>query len=238
LLPLEQQTIRIVIADDHPLFRGALTQMLSGQRRPRIVGEAADGLEALESCRQLRPDLILMDVNMPRMDGLEATRSIKEAFPQTIVLILTAFADPNYLTEALRAGASGYILKTASAEEVLHAIHEVLSGESRMDHEVAMSLLRLMLDETPQQRRMSTYAPGRPVEESLLLLEKLSQRELDVLRLVVKGRTNREIAKDLLVSTSTVKKNIHQICSKLGVSDRIQAAVRAVELGLRPEHDG
>lgn len=223
---------RLLVADDHDLIRGALTAMLADEPDLEVVGEARDGREALGLCRKLRPDLVLMDVRMPEMDGLTATRTIKEEGSPTIVLVITAFEDPEYLLEAVRAGAAGYVLKHASREELLGAVRGVLNGESPLNPELAMRLLRRLARETgtrgirvpgSNEKRREARLPGS-----------LTSRELDVLALLAVGKTNRGIASELHLSLSTVKGHLEHIISKLGVSDRTQAAVRAVELGLLP----
>jgi two-component system, NarL family, response regulator LiaR len=215
---------RIVVADDHPLIREALTRTIDEQPDLDAVGEATDGFEALELCRRFQPELVLMDVLMPRMDGLEATRQIKRESPRTIVLVLSAVEDPDYLSEALKAGASGYVQKDATTQETLEAVRKVLEGESSLDQELATQLLkRLMEDPKPEPN-------GRAKGKSLAGL--LSAREREVLRLVARGYTNQQITRELLISLSTVKKHVRSAISKLGVSDRTQAAVRAVELGV------
>ena len=223
---------RIIVADDHPLFRTALRQMLSEQSDLKVVTEAADGREAVRLCRRLRPGLVLMDVRMPKMDGLEATREIKRESPSIIVLMLTAFEDPDYLLEALKAGASGYLLKHMSAQQIARAIRRVLEGESPLDQEVAMSLLMRLIDEKQKKEGATELAPSeRPSEEHSkpLLAEPLSPREVEVLRLLTRGQPNEQIARNLFISVSTVKNHVQHIISKLGVSDSLQAAVLAIE---------
>jgi DNA-binding NarL/FixJ family response regulator len=215
---------RIVVVDDHPLMRCALRQMLGTQADLEVVGEAADGQQAVELCRRLYPDLVLMDVRMPAMDGLEATRKIKRELPRTIVLVLTASDYPDDLSEALEAGAAGYVQKGATTQETIGAVRKVLGGESSLDQEVATQLLKRLVDEPKPESN------GIAKDESLLVL--LSARESEVLGLVARGYTNQQIARKLLISVSTVKKHVRNVISKLGVSDRTQAAVRAVELGM------
>ena len=215
---------RIVVADDHPLIRHALTTTIDEQPDLEAVAEATNGLEAVELCRMFQPELVLMDVLMPKLDGLEATRQIKRELPHTSVLVLTAVEDPIYLSEALKAGAAGYVQKGATTQEIIGAVRKVLEGESSLDQELATQLLRrLVEDPKPEQN-------GRAKGESSL--ELLSAREREVLGLVARGYTNQQIARSLLISLSTVKKHVRSAISKFGVSDRTQAAVRAVELGV------
>jgi NarL family two-component system response regulator LiaR len=219
---------RVVVADDHPLFRFALRRMLDAQSDLEVVGEASGGQEAVELCCRLRPELVLMDVRMPTMDGLEATRKVKEECPRTIVLVLTAVEEPNHLSEALKAGAAGYVLKSASIAEIIDAVRKVLTGESPLDQEVATRLLmRLAQEEVPREEEVQKKDESLP--------KSLSPREIEVLHLIARGHTNQRIARDLRISVSTVKKHLRSVISKLGVSDRTQAAVRAVELGVLAE---
>jgi len=231
--PIEQSATRIIIADDHPLYRDALKRLLGSWSGIRIVGEAANGFEALELCRQLCPDLVLMDLWMPRVDGLHSTRMIKREFPRIVVLILTADEEPARMAEALRAGASGYVIKYASNQQILNAIKRVMVGDFPINEDVAARLLLRLCNETPKEG-IADPVSERPSEQcpGTALLEALTSRELEVLRLVARGQTNREIARNLLVGTTTIKKHIHQIIRKLEVSDRTHAAVRAIELGL------
>jgi DNA-binding NarL/FixJ family response regulator len=224
---------RIVLADDHVLIRRGLRMMLDRHPDVEIVGEAENGLEALELCRSSRPDLVLMDVRMPKMNGLQATEAIKQEFPQTSVLIVTSHEDPDYLFEAIKAGCAGYVLKEAGQEELTTAIQKVLDGESLLDPQLSAQLLRRMVDEAQKKNEEPAEAPLEEPGEAPLS-NPLSPREVGVLRLVVKGQTNRQIAQNLLISLGTVKIYVKRIINKLEVSDRTQAAVRAIELGLLP----
>ena len=231
-----RRVVRLVIADDHPIFRGALKDMLSGRSEFEVVGEAADGEQALELCRRLRPDLVLMDARMPKMDGLTATRAIKREFPPIPVLMLTALEEPKYLSKALRAGAAGYVLKYAGKQEVIKAVQEVLNGESPIDQKLGSELLLRLHDQVGQEEDPASFSPSseEPSEEppGRSLAETLTLKELEVLLLVAKGQTNKQIAENLFISTSTVKKHVQHVITKLEVSDRTQAAVLAVEIGL------
>ncbi len=211
---------RVLIADDHDLVREGLRAVLAGEEDLEVVGEARDGQEALEMCRALKPELVLMDVRMPKSDGLEATRAIKEEMPQVSVVMVTMHENPDYLLEAVRAGAAGYILKDAEGERLVGAVRRTLNGESPLDEELAMQLLRSLAREKEWSSR-----PEPPAQS-------LTAQELEVLRLLALGQTNREIARNILSSVSTVKAHVRSTISKLGVSDRTQAAVRAIELGL------
>jgi NarL family two-component system response regulator LiaR len=226
---------RIVIAEDHPVFRQALGHIVEMHPELKVVGEAKDGLDALEQCRSLKPDLVLMDLGMPKMDGLEATHAIKREFPHTIVLVLSASVEIGSLSDALKAGAAGYILKDAFPHEITEAIRKVLSGESPLNQDLAMQLLLQQMNEELNEEESSPRMPGSLPERSLSsppLSDLLTPREIEILERIVLGQTNREIARNLSVALATVKNHVHRILSKLEVSDRTQAAVRAIELGL------
>lgn len=220
---------RLVITDDSDLVREGLRALLAREPDLEVVAEAANGEEAVRVCRALRPDLVLMDVRMPKMDGLAATREIKAEHPATAVLIVTTHESPDYLMDAIRAGAAGYVLKEAPRSQLTNAIRRTLGGESPMNQELAMRLLKRLADQD--------NPPTRPSPESATPRHEpppgtLTPRELDVLRHLTLGKTNRQISQDLHLSLSTVKGHLERIIKKLGVSDRTQAAVKAVELGL------
>jgi DNA-binding NarL/FixJ family response regulator len=218
---------RLIIADDHALLRSGLRSMLYGEPGLEIVGEAADGQEALELCRRLEPDLVLMDVRMPRMDGLAATRAIKKEFPKTSVVMVTMQEDPDYLFEAVIAGAAGYVLKGAPPEQLTAAVRQVLDGEFMFNQKLTIDLLRTMAG-----REKSPASPSGVAASEESTSEPLTARETEILRLLAQGQTNPQIARELVVSPGTVKNHVRDIISKLGVSDRTQAVVRAIELGL------
>jgi DNA-binding NarL/FixJ family response regulator len=225
----ESTPARLLIADDHALLRGGMRAMLEVAPDLEVVGEAENGREALDLCRELDPDLVLMDLSMPEMDGIAATRAIKAEFPKTGVLVLTAHADQNLLLEAIRAGAAGYVLKGVGPAQLVGVVRGTLSGESPVDQELVMQLVRRLAEEARQPAAPAASSAGEldgPAPGSL------TPRELDVLRSLTTGKTNREIAHDLHLSLSTVKRHLERIIAKLGVSDRTQAAVKAVELGL------
>src|SRR5437763_4572282 len=217
--PVSERRGRIIIADDHELARLGLRTMLEPEPDLEVIGEAATGREAVALSSQLQPDLVLMDIRMPDMDGLMATRAIKEELPHTSILIVTLSEDPDYLMEALRVGAAGFVLKDASRREVVLAVRQVLTGESPLDPKLSAQLIRRLAGQAPAKQRPASRG------------DDLTPRELEVLRLVAEGKTNAEIGQSLFVSVGTVKVHVERIIDKLGVSDRTQAAVRAVELG-------
>lgn len=214
----ESGPARLLIADDHELARAGLRSMLQGEAELNIVAEATNGREALELCQKLQPHVALLDVRMPEMDGLHATRAIKQSCPHTSVIIVTMHENPDYLLAAIRAGAAGYLLKDTVRRELLSAVRNVLRGEQFLNTDLTRRLLQTMSDET--------------VASEAALPEPLTPREIEVLHLLTLGDTNREIARKLFISAGTVKVHVQHIIAKLGVSDRTQAAVRAVELGL------
>jgi DNA-binding NarL/FixJ family response regulator len=255
----QAKVAQILIADDHALVREGLRTMLSGEDGLQVIAEAQDGIEALSLCRELEPDLVLMDVRMPKMDGLQATRCIKQELPKTSVMMVTMHENPDYLFEAVKAGAAGYVLKDASGERLLGAIRRTLEGESPLNQELAMQLLVRLAKESESRderskvgseetltQRDETEVPRSGAPRSgapegagrgreLLKAgqtEVLTPREVEVLRLLSQGQTNPQIAENLLYSVSTVKAHVRSILSKLGVSDRTQAAVKAIEAGM------
>jgi DNA-binding NarL/FixJ family response regulator len=210
---------RVLIVDDQAIVRQGLRSMLQLEVDIDVVGEATDGQVAVEMVQRLQPDIVLMDVRMPGMDGLAALSRIKAAFPQTSVIMVTLYDDPEYLFRAVSAGAAGYILKDASRTELARAI--------RVIHEGGAIIAPTMLPEL--LRRIGHLAVAPDANESLA---RLSERELEVLRHVAEGMTNQEIAEQLVLSPTTVKTHVQNILQKLGASDRTQAAVMAVRSGL------
>lgn len=214
---------RVVVVDDHDLVRSGVKNLISSQDSLEVVGEAANGRDAIEACRNLLPDLVLMDVRMPEMDGLTATKEIKRQLPGLAVLILTTYENEDYLLEAIRAGAAGYVLKDAPEEQLITAIRKVLEGETTMSRTLATNLLQRLATETPK------YSPEPAAAD---LPDPLTPRELEVLQLLALGHTNPQIGKELVISLGTVKNHVEHIRAKLGTSDRTQSVVRALELGL------
>jgi DNA-binding NarL/FixJ family response regulator len=237
---MEQGTpkARLLVVDDHAFMRVAINAILTRDSSLEVVGEAKDGQEAIERCRELHPDLILMDVSMPRVNGLEATRNIKAQSPETSVLILTAHADQSLLMDAVKAGAAGFVLKGEHPDHVLDAVRAVLDGETPLDQGLAMKLLRSIGEEVAVQENVRPQTqPTTSVEPSssaASMPNPLTPRETEVLSHLASGKTNRQIAQQLHLSLSTVKRHLERILSKLEVSDRTQAAVKAIELGLVP----
>lgn len=209
---------RVLIVDDHELARAGLAAVLTREPGIEVVGEAGDGAAALDFVARHPVDLVMMDLQMPVMDGIEATRRIKALHPAISIIIVTVQAQPDALMEALRAGVAGYLLKDASRREIIGAVRQVLRGEAFLNPDLVLQTLRRLAHATPDDD-----APP---------IEPLTPREQQVLRLLMQGKTNREIARELVISPGTVKVHVEHIIAKLGVSDRTQAAVRALELGL------
>lgn len=222
---------RVLIVDDHELVRDGFKRMLSYEEDLEVVGEASNGREAVELCRRLNPDLVLMDVRMREMDGLEATRVIKAEQPSVSVLVVTTYENADYLLEAIKAGAAGYVLKDASNQQLTNAMRRALEGESPINQELATQLIQRLVREGPQPAEPSpTTESGAATKPPLL--EKLTPRELEVLKLMAHGKTNQDIAERLFISEATAKVHVRHIIAKLRVSDRTQAVVRAFELRL------
>jgi DNA-binding NarL/FixJ family response regulator len=213
-------TTRILIADDQALVRGGLRMILDAQQDLEVVGEAVDGREALEKARELLPDLVLMDVRMPQLDGLETTRRLLGHDPSPKVLILTTFDLDDYVYEAIRAGASGFLLKSAPPQQLIAGIHTVMAGDALLAPEITRRLLDHFAARPPR-------TAGIPPD-----FADLSGRELEVLRLMADGRSNGEIADDLFLSEATVKTHVTHILTKLRLRDRVQAVALAYRTGL------
>jgi NarL family two-component system response regulator LiaR len=208
--------IRILIADDHQLVRQGLMALLSVKPGIEVIGQAADGGEAVELAQSLEPDIILLDLLMPNKDGIEATREIKAEDPDARILIITSFAEDENVYRAIKAGALGYLLKDSSPQELIQAIHDVCEGRLSLHPNIAIKLI----DE------INRPVEGQPTEDPL------SEREVEVLKLVAKGRSNQEIAEELVVSERTVGAHVSNILSKLHLANRTQAALFALRTGL------
>jgi len=219
----------VLLADDHDVVRQGFRLVLGTQPDLEVAGEASNGREALEQARRLRPDLVLMDVTMPVMDGLEATRLIKAEMPGVCVLVFTSHEEPEYLLEAIEAGAAGYVLKGAPVSRLVGAVRRAVGGESPLDQELSARLIRRLSEKTGEGEGRVETKPGGGRE---LLAEPLTKRELEVLGLMAQGRTNPQIARELVIARPTAKTHVERVIRKLGVSDRTQAVVRAIDLGL------
>lgn len=209
---------RIIIIDDHDIARAGMRSLIADAPGIELIGEGSNGAEALELCRQYQPDMVLMDVRMPDMDGLASTMAIKQEYPRITVILITIHDSPEYMLMALRAGASGYLLKDIKRQDLISAIRQVQRGEAFLNNELVTRVLQQI--------------HGLALAQRHELIERLTVRELEVLRILAKGHTNREIAEQLHISTGTVKVHVEHIIAKLQVSDRTQAAVRAIEIGL------
>jgi DNA-binding NarL/FixJ family response regulator len=212
------ESIKVVLVDDHAVLREGMRRILEQQPDIEVVGEAANGLEAVAVTKAVAPDLVLMDVVMPRLTGIEATKQIKQSNPTTAVLILSAYDDDRYVLGLLEAGAAGYILKSATAQEVIHAIRAVHSGETVLHPAITGRLL---------SRAARSPARAAPSHSSGLLTE----RELEVLRLAARGLSNKEIASQLVLSVPTVKAHLVNIFNKMDVGSRTEAVLQALSQG-------
>ncbi|HLW17591.1 MAG TPA: response regulator transcription factor [Actinomycetota bacterium] len=216
-VPVSDEPIRVLIVDDHALFRRGLVMVLEQEKDIDLVGEAGDGAEAVNIAQDTMPDVVLMDVRMPRRGGIEATSQIKAIAPHTKILMLTISDEEADLYDAIKAGASGYLLKEISIEEVANAIRQVHAGQSMISPSMASKLLTEFA--TMVKKTDEKPAAAQP---------RLTEREMEVLRLVAKGRNNRDIAKELFISENTVKNHIRNILEKLHLHSRMQAVVYAV----------
>jgi DNA-binding NarL/FixJ family response regulator len=211
-------TIRVLVADDQSMVRAGFHMLLSHQEDIQVVAEASNGLEAVEKAARLRPTVVLMDIRMPELDGLQATRRILAADDAARILILTTFDLDEYVYEALRVGASGFVLKDDPPEQLLAAIRVVAGGDALLSPAITKRVIR-------QFTRIPQSAPPKNLDE-------LTERELDVFRLIVRGLSNAEIGRELYISETTVKTHITHILQKLNLRDRVQAVVLAYETGI------
>jgi DNA-binding NarL/FixJ family response regulator len=210
--------ICVLIADDQDIARQGLQVILSGEADVEVIGQAKDGQEALELVKTLEPDLVLMDLKMPKLNGVQATKAIKEHFPDVAILVLTTYDFDDWVANAIRNGANGYLLKDTPPQELVTAIRGTVQGKNYIDPNVAGKMFQQM--------------QNAPSKGSLELTDPLTERELDVLNLLAKGLSNQEIAESLKLSEGTVRNYLSTLFSKLGVSDRTKAAVLAIQHGL------
>jgi DNA-binding NarL/FixJ family response regulator len=212
------ETVRVLIADDHPVFRFGLRALLSAEPGIAVVGEATTGEEAIEQVEQQHPDVTLMDIDMPGISGIEATRRITQADPQAGILVLTMFEDDDSVFAAMRAGARGYLLKGTAADDTIRAIRAVGSGEAIFSPSVALRLMQ--------------YFSAPPVSAAPQAFPELTEREREVLELIAQGYTNTAIAERLVLSAKTVRNHVSNIFGKLQVAGRAEAIIRARDAGL------
>jgi len=219
-------TISVLLADDQPLLRAGFRLILEAEEDIEVVGEAGDGAEAVAATDRLQPQVVLMDVQMPKLDGLEATRRITtDANVRTRVLILTTFERDDYVFEALRAGASGFMLKNAAPEDLVRAVRVVAAGEALL----APSITRRVIEDYAQRSAPNKNPAG---------LDQLTERELEILHLLATGRSNAEMATQLFLGEGTIKTHVSHVLRKLGLRDRVQAVVFAYESGLVEPGEG
>ncbi len=221
----QSEPIRVLIVDDHQVVRLGLRTFLDLQDDIEVVGEAADGLAAVDLASRLKPDVMLMDIVMPKLDGIAATRRIKEAEPNICVIALTSFAGDDQVLPALEAGASSYLLKDVTPEELVEAIRAVHRGEPRLHPDALRKVM---------EAAMGGRSEGTPAERAGAAGD-LTERELEVVNLVAQGRSNREIADEFVISEKTVKTHIGHVLAKLGLKDRTQLAIYALKHGLTGE---
>jgi DNA-binding NarL/FixJ family response regulator len=210
------RAVRVLIADDQTLFRAGLAKLLNEDPRVEVIGQASDGADAAKQAGKLKPDVVLMDLKMPNVDGIEATRQIIEADPAVKVLILTTFETDNHVIQALKVGASGYVLKDSSAEAITSSIVAVMSGEKVMASAVANRVLEMLTGTTTPKE----------------FYDGLTNREIEILKLLANGMANKQIAYRLKISEKTVRNHVSNTYEKLGIYDRSQAVLYAVKKGL------
>lgn len=219
----EQKTVRVLLVDDHALIRRGMKGQFSLEPAFSIVGEAGDGAQAIELAAQLQPDVVLMDIDLPVMDGITATQRIKSDRPTTRILALSAFDHDTQVMGMLAAGADGYCLKTIEWEQLIAVIHLILQGGAYLDPQIAQKVARLLKPPVVSSEVAASKELHQPA---------LSNREREILKFIAKGYSNQEIADEIYLSLGTVKSYVHMLLNKLSVDDRVQAAVLAVRQGL------
>ena len=218
VIRVEMSKITVIIADDHELFRQGTRNLIENEEDIEVVGEAVNGKEAIEMVEKLKPDIVLMDISMPEVNGIEATKRIKNIRPSTAVIILTAYDNDKYISALLEAGAAGYLLKNVRGTELINAIRSVFTGESVLHPVIA-------------QKVLSRFAPDRGKHEPVQDIE-ISERELEILKLAAKGMSNQDIADSVFVSRRTVQTHLANIFRKMDVSSRTEAVLRSIKTGL------
>ena len=216
------ESIRIILVDDHVILRQGTAELLRREPGLEVVGEAGNGQQAIELVELLRPDVVVMDVRMPGMAGVEATQQIRQSWPAVQVLVLTAHDDDQYVFSLLEAGASGYLMKSAPVSELVKAIRQVKAGESPLDPAIARKIVA----------RMTVTHEKSPSHDETTLVEELSARELEVLQLLAQGLSNRAIGEALFISDRTVQAHLTNIYAKMGVTTRLDAVLNAIRRGL------
>ncbi len=216
-----QKKIRVLIADDHQVVREGLSAILKTKEDIEVIGEARDGVEAVEKAREFKPDVILMDISMPRMNGVEATRRIKLEHPQIGIVVLTMYEEEEYIFDLVKAGATGYMLKNSDSAQIIKAIRSTYQGESMLQPSVATKILSEF-----------SHLSQRPAPKPSRNDQDLTDREIQVIKLIADGKTNKEIANVLAISEKTVKNHVRNIFQKLEVDDRTKAAIIAIKKGL------
>lgn len=217
--------IRLVVADDHPVFREMVIDALELEEDLEVVGQASNGLDAVAACLRERPDIIILDVEMPQMNGVEATRKIVAECPHTRVVILTAYEDDGLILQLIQAGATGYLLKESKTNEVIRAIRVAHGGDSLIDPKVAQKMMRMMMG----------MAPAIPAPPKNGALDQLTSREREVLREIGRGKNNKELAEVFQIGVNTVKTHVARVMQKLEVRDRVELVLLAVQAGLVDE---
>lgn len=219
--PNTPKKIRVLIADDHQVVREGLSAILNAKEDIEVIGEARDGVEAVEKAKELKPDVILMDISMPRMNGVEATRRIKLDQPQIGIVVLTMYEEEEYIFNLVKSGVTGYMLKNSDSSQIIKAIRSTYQGESVLQPSVASKILSEF-----------SHLSERPAPKPSRTEQDLTDREVQVIKLIADGKTNKEIANVLTISEKTVKNHVRNIFQKLEVDDRTQAAILAIKKGL------